>query len=62
MNEHQRQEFFEFLDELRESGVVNMYGAAPYLQREFGIHNKITAYRILDDWMQSFAERQERSA
>ena len=59
MNEHQRQEFFEFLDELRESGVVNMYGAAPHLQREFGIQNKIVAYQILDDWMESFAKRQE---
>ena len=57
MNEHQRQEFFEFLDELRESGVVNMYGAAPYLQREFGIQNKIVAYQILDDWMESYAAR-----
>lgn len=57
MNEHQRQEFFEFLDELRDSGVVNMYGAAPYLQREFGIHNKIDAYRILEAWMDSYETR-----
>ena len=57
MNEHQRQEFFEFLDELRESGVVNMYGAAPYLQKEFGIQNKIDAYRILEEWMDSYAAR-----
>jgi hypothetical protein len=57
MNEHQRQEFFEFLDELRESGVTNMYGAAPYLQKEFGIQNKIDAYRILEAWMDSYADR-----
>jgi predicted transcriptional regulator YheO len=56
MNEHQRQEFLEFLDELRESGVVNMYGAAPYLVKEFGMP-KMTAYKILDDWMASYAAR-----
>ena len=56
MNEHQRQEFFEFLDELRESGVTNMYGAAPYLVKEFGMP-KMEAYRILEAWMDSFAER-----
>lgn len=30
-------EYFEYLDELRESGVTNMFGAAPYLVSEFGI-------------------------
>ena len=58
VNEHNRQECFEFLDELRESGATNMYGAAPYLVKEFGIP-KMLAYRILDDWMESFAKRQE---
>ena len=59
MNEHQRQEFFEFLDELRESGEVNMYGAAPYLVKEFGMP-KMTAYKILDEWMACFPERHPR--
>ena len=56
MNDQQRQEFFEYLDELRELGITNMYGAAPYLVKEFGMP-KMTAYRILDDWMESFAQR-----
>lgn len=30
-------EHLEYLDELRESGVTNMYGAGPYLVREFGV-------------------------
>ena len=30
-------EYFEFLETLRKSGVTNMFGAAPYLQREFGL-------------------------
>ena len=28
-------EYFEFLNELRDSGVTNMFGAAPYLQEAF---------------------------
>ena len=29
-----------FLNDLRDSGVTNMFGAAPYLQKEFGIDQK----------------------
>ena len=29
-------EYYEYLDALRESGVVNMFGAGTYLQDEFG--------------------------
>ena len=28
---------FEYLDDLRESGVTNMFGAGPYVQDEFGL-------------------------
>ena len=34
MNEGVEKEMFIYLDELRDSGVTNMFGAAPYLQRE----------------------------
>jgi hypothetical protein len=27
--------YFDYLDRLRDSGVTNMYGATPYLQRKF---------------------------
>ena len=30
-------EMLEYLDMLRESAVTNMFGAAPYLQDEFGM-------------------------
>ena len=43
---------YEFLDELRESGVTNMFGAAPYLQEEFGLNRK-EAKEILLEWMES---------
>ncbi len=45
-----------FLDELRESGVTNMFGAAPYIVKEFGVTRK-EAKSFLLNWMQTFDER-----
>ncbi len=44
-----------FLNDLRDSGVTNMFGAAPYLQDEFGLE-KGEARQVLANWMQSFSE------
>lgn len=49
------QEAMSFLNVLRESGVTNMFGAAPYVEDEFGI-DKREARRILSLWMQNFNE------
>ena len=46
-------EHFQFLDDLRESGAINMFGAAPYLQEEFGL-TKTEARVVLQAWMRSF--------
>jgi hypothetical protein len=46
-------EYFAYLNVLRESGVTNMFGAAPYLQREFGL-SKHEARDVLTKWMESF--------
>jgi hypothetical protein len=46
-------EYFAYLNVLRESGVTNMFGAAPYLQQEFGL-SKHEARDILKQWMESF--------
>ncbi len=45
-----------YLDELRESGATNMYGAGSYLQDAFDI-DKHEAREILMYWMHSFEER-----
>ena len=45
------QEVFEYLDALRESGVVNMFGATPYIVAEFGV-TEVEAKRLLMKWMQ----------
>ena len=42
-----------FLDRLRKSGRVNMFGASQYLIEEFGI-DKHEAIKILAEWMKSF--------
>ena len=45
-----------FLDELRDSGVTNMFGAVPYIVEEFGFSRQ-EAQKFLVNWMQTFAER-----
>ncbi|MDA8940646.1 hypothetical protein N9H34_00785 [bacterium] len=44
-----------FLNDLRDSGITNMFGAAPYLQKEFGLEHG-EARQVLANWMQSFSE------
>lgn len=44
---------FKYLDCLRESGAVNMYGAGRYLQDAFGL-DKSTSVKILSSWMTTF--------
>ena len=46
-------EYYAYLDDLRDSGVTNMFGAAPYLQEEFGL-DRNAARDILRQWMDSF--------
>jgi len=48
--------YFKYLDQLRVSGVTNMFGAGPYVQREFGVDRK-EAKRIVLSWMRSFSDR-----
>ena len=50
----QMDEYFEYLDQLRESGVTNMFGAVPYLQAEFPelSFDRARASQVLQLWMQ----------
>lgn len=45
-----------YLDELRESGETNMYGAGEYLSTKFGFDEK-EARAVLAYWMKTFSER-----
>jgi hypothetical protein len=49
------QEYFSYLDYLRDSGKTNMFGAGAYLQKDFGL-DKREAREILVKWMRSFDE------
>jgi hypothetical protein len=59
MDEQTRNEVFEYLDGLRETGVTNMFGATPYLVEQFGF-DRTEAQRWLVEWMHTFGERHPR--
>ena len=46
----------EFLDDLRESGETNMYGARPYVLRDFPELTKREAGKVLSYWMKTFGD------
>lgn len=48
--------YFKYLDDLRDSGEVNMFGALPYLVSEFGL-SKSEAQRALIEWMRTYDKR-----
>lgn len=45
--------YWIYLEKLRRSGIVNMYGATPYLMTAFGLTNS-EARSILADWMRNY--------
>jgi uncharacterized protein YciI len=53
MNNEQRPATFRYLDSLRKSGRINMFGAAPHLAEAFGL-SKNEAREVLRQWMESF--------
>lgn len=46
----------EYLDALRESGITNMYGAGPYVQKAFRM-SRDHATSTVAYWMRTFANR-----
>ena len=44
-----------FLDELRDSGATNMFGASPYVEEAFGLTSK-EAKEVTVYWMSSFGQ------
>ena len=49
-----------FLDDLRESGSVNMFGAGASIQEMFSV-TKYDANRFLQTWMDTFGDRHVRN-
>lgn len=53
------QKQFDYLDALRSSGAVNMYGAVPYLEKEFPHWSRAWYKTLLRLWMETCKERTE---
>jgi len=49
-------DMFQFLDDLRSSGVTNMFGAAPHVQRQYGLSDDL-AKKVATAWMQTFSTK-----
>ena len=49
-------EVFLYLEELRESGVTNMFGAHQYVMEDFEI-SKPLAIKLVKTWMDSYNEK-----
>lgn len=46
-------EYFDYLDDLRESGATNMFGAGSFLEEDHGLTRK-EASAVLSAWMKTF--------
>lgn len=55
------QEYFVYLDELRESGVTNMLGSPAFVESKFDVELEI-AQTIVSDWMKTFSARHPNGA
>ena len=55
-----KEKIFVFLDALRESGITNMWGAVPYMQRQFPKLREDEAADLLFEWINSFNERHKK--
>jgi len=51
-----KDEIFEYLDNLRESGICNMYESGKFVREEFGL-GRYEARDIVIEWMQTFSQR-----
>lgn len=49
----EEKEAFEYLNDLRESGITNMFGAGPFLQNYMGLERD-RATELLFLWMEVF--------
>ncbi len=55
MSKDEVQAVFSFLDNLRDTGAVNMFGAAVYVRSAFGYDKKLSS-KLTILWMENFAD------
>lgn len=51
-----KNEIFEYLDNLRESGICNMFESPNYVQKLFGL-TRYESRDIVKEWMSTFGQR-----
>ena len=54
--EEKGDEYFLFLECLKESGVTNMLGASPYLEEQFEELNGSDSRKVLALWIESYRQ------
>jgi hypothetical protein len=57
MTEDLKEEIFDFLDYLRESGATNMFGAGRYITDMYPEVSRKESHELLKEWMETFNER-----
>ena len=57
-DEHMRNEVYLYLEQLKETGETNMFGAGVYLQKHFELP-KDKAIMYLADWMRQYNKKEE---
>jgi len=55
VEEMKDKKMFEFLDNLRESGQINMFGASPVIAEVFGLDKK-DSREVVSAWMKNFGK------
>lgn len=55
--EQENRTYYDYLDELRDSGLINMFGAAKFLAREFPELGYDKAVSVLHCWMERYGTR-----
>ena len=57
-DEHMRNEVYLYLEQLRETGETNMFGAAAYIEQHFELSKK-DSRKYLMDWMRQYNKKEE---
>lgn len=50
----------KFLDNLRDSGKINMYEAIPYIEKAYPKLSWVESSKILSYWMKTYSDRHKK--
>jgi len=54
ISENEKDEMFQYLFDLQDSGITNMFGAGPYVEREFPHLDKKEVRDVVMEWMSNY--------